>query len=110
MEPVEPIEIEFEVACSPEHAFDTWANKTSAWWPRSHSMTSAPGLVVTFEPRPGGRATEVDISFAGDAAATTVTIVHRGWERLGADAPTWRERNLGGWSGLLPHYRQTASY
>ena len=52
------------------------------------------------------RATEVDISFTGDAAATTVTIVHRGWERLGADAPAWRQRNLGGWSGLLPHYRQ----
>ena len=112
--------IEFEVACSPGHAFDTWANRTSLWWPRSHSMTSAPGLMVTFEPRPGGRifertptgvehdwgevlawepprrlaylwhlgtdrgrATEVDISFAGDADATTVTIVHRGWERLG---------------------------
>jgi uncharacterized protein YndB with AHSA1/START domain len=56
-----------------------------------------------------GRATEVDISFAGDAASTTVTIVHRGWERLGADAPTWRERNLGGWGGLLPHYRQAAA-
>ena len=142
-EPIEPIEIEFEVACSPEHAFDTWANKTSLWWPRSHSMTSAPGLVVTFESRPGGRiyertpdgaehdwgevlawepprrlaylwhlgtdrsrATEVEISFAGDAGGTTVTIVHRGWERLGADAPAWRQRNLGGWSGLLPHYRQ----
>ena len=56
-----------------------------------------------------GRATEVDISFTGDAAATTVTIVHRGWERLGADAPAWRQRNLGGWSGLLPHFRQAAA-
>jgi hypothetical protein len=54
-EPVEPMVIEVEVACSPEHAFDTWANRTSLWWPPSHSMTSAPGLVVTFEPRPGGR-------------------------------------------------------
>jgi hypothetical protein len=54
-EPIEPIEIQFEVACSPWHAFDTWANKTSLWWPPSHSMTSAPGLVVTFESRPGGR-------------------------------------------------------
>jgi uncharacterized protein YndB with AHSA1/START domain len=142
----EPIQIEFEVACSPGHAFDTWANRTSLWWPPSHSVSSAPGLMVRFEPRPGGRifertpqgvehdwgevlawepphrlaylwhlgsdrgrATEVDISFAGDAAATTVTIVHRGWERLGADAPTWRERNLGGWGGLLPHYRQAAA-
>jgi hypothetical protein len=33
---------------------------------------------------------------------------HRGWERLGPDAAAWRERNLGGWSGLLPHFRQAA--
>jgi uncharacterized protein YndB with AHSA1/START domain len=52
------------------------------------------------------RATEVDISFSG---GTTVTITHRGWERLGADAPAWRQRNLGGWSGLLPHFRQAAA-
>ncbi|HEV3014880.1 MAG TPA: SRPBCC domain-containing protein, partial [Actinomycetota bacterium] len=114
--------------------------------PPSHSMTSAPGLVVTFESRPGGRiyertpdgtehdwgevltwepprrlaylwhlgsdrsrATEVDISFTGDVTATTVTIVHRGWERLGADAAAWRQRNLGGWGGLLPHYREAVA-
>jgi hypothetical protein len=57
-EPVEPIEIQFEVACSPAHAFDTWTSRTSTWWPRSHSMTSSPGLEVTFEPRPGGRVFE----------------------------------------------------
>jgi hypothetical protein len=28
-ETIEPIEIQFEVACSPAHAFDTWANRTS---------------------------------------------------------------------------------
>jgi uncharacterized protein YndB with AHSA1/START domain len=55
------------------------------------------------------RATEVDISFTGGDAGTTVTIVHRGWERLGADGLAWRQRNLGGWSGLLPHYRQAAA-
>ena len=33
-----------------------------------------------------------------------VQIEHRGWERLGADGPEWRERNRGGWSTLLPHY------
>jgi uncharacterized protein YndB with AHSA1/START domain len=54
-------------------------------------------------------ATEVDISFAGDAGGTTVTIIHRGWERLGDDGPAWRQRNLGGWSGLLPHFRQAAA-
>jgi hypothetical protein len=55
------------------------------------------------------RATEVDVSFAGHATATTVTITHRGWERLGADGPAWRQRNLAGWDGLLPHYRQAAA-
>ena len=50
-------------------------------------------------------ATDVDIWFhaVGDAV-TEVEIVHRGWERLGADGARWREGNLGGWSTLLPHY------
>ena len=25
------------------------------WWPHGHSVSAEPGLVVTFEPRPGGR-------------------------------------------------------
>ena len=51
------------------------------------------------------RATEVDISFTGGASATTVTITHRGWERLGAAGPERRQRNRQGWAGLLPHYQ-----
>ena len=50
-------------------------------------------------------ATEVEIAFAPAGDDTTrVTIEHRGWERLGAAAPAKRDRNLRGWSGLLPHY------
>jgi uncharacterized protein YndB with AHSA1/START domain len=143
---MEPIQIEFVVACSPEHAFGTWATRTSQWWPRGHSVSAAPGLEVRFESHPGGRiyertpegvehdwgqvlawepprrlaylwhlgtdrsrATEVDISFVGDPAATTVTIVHRGWERLGADASAWQQRNRQGWAGVLPQYRQAVA-
>jgi uncharacterized protein YndB with AHSA1/START domain len=140
----DPLEIAFSVACPPAHAFDVWATRTSMWWPHGHSVSAAPGLAVTFEPRPGGRiyertpegrehdwgevvawepphrlvylwhlrfdradATEVEITFAPDAArpgATAVTIVHRGWERLGAKGPERRERNQRGWAGLIPHY------
>ena len=53
-------------------------------------------------------ATEVEIRFAperADAATTAVTIVHRGWERLGAKAPERRERNRRGWDGLVPRFR-----
>jgi uncharacterized protein YndB with AHSA1/START domain len=138
---VAPLELRFTVACSPDHAFDTWATKTSLWWPHGHSVSADPELTVTIEPRPGGRifertpagvehewgevldwqpphrlrylwhlrfdradATEVEISFAPAPDGTAVTIVHRGWERLGAKGPDGRARNERGWAGLVPHY------
>jgi uncharacterized protein YndB with AHSA1/START domain len=54
-EPLEPLRIAFDVACSPAHAFATFAERTTLWWPQSHSVTQADGLAVTFEPRAGGR-------------------------------------------------------
>lgn len=54
-------------------------------------------------------ATDVEIRFTpSDDRRTRVEIEHRGWERLGAEAKTWRERNFGGWSTLLPHYLEAA--
>jgi uncharacterized protein YndB with AHSA1/START domain len=136
-----PLELRFTVACAPDHAFATWAERTSLWWPHGHSVSAEPGLTVTFEPRAGGRiyertpdgtehdwgevlawepprrlvylwhlrfdradATEVEITFAPDADGTAVTIVHRGWERLGSKGPERRARNERGWAGLLAHY------
>jgi uncharacterized protein YndB with AHSA1/START domain len=49
-------------------------------------------------------ATDVEISFAPAPEGTAVTIVHRGWERLGAKGPDRRGRNARGWAGLIPHY------
>ena len=143
---MDPLELRFTVGCSPDHAFDMWATRTSLWWPSGHSVSADPGLTVTFEPRPGGRifertpggaehdwgevldwepprrlrylwhlrfdradATEVEIVFAPAAEGTEVTIVHRGWERLGAKGPERRERNRRGWDGLIPHYRQACA-
>jgi hypothetical protein len=45
----------------------------------------------------------VSTTFRPRGEQTLVEIAHRGWERLGADGPDWRERNLDGWSTLLPH-------
>jgi uncharacterized protein YndB with AHSA1/START domain len=55
-------------------------------------------------------ATEVEIRFepAGDGV-TRVEIEHRGWERLGARGPGWRDVNRGGWDGVLPAYRLAAA-
>ena len=78
------------------------------------------GRVVVWEPparlvyswhlrRSSAEATEVEIVFRsiGDDA-TRVEIEHRGWDRLGAEGRTWRDRNGGGWATLLPHYQRAA--
>ena len=45
---------ELTVDCPPEHAWAVWAERTSLWWPATHSVSGAPEAVV-IEPRPGGR-------------------------------------------------------
>lgn len=52
---IDPIIVEFDVRASPGHAFDVWTAKPSMWWPKSHTVTRAPGLTVVFEPFAGGR-------------------------------------------------------
>ena len=49
-------------------------------------------------------ATEVEIRFVAAGEGTRVEIEHRGWEALGAEAESWRDRNHGGWATLLPWY------
>ena len=50
-------------------------------------------------------ATEVEIRFIGRGETSTlVEIEHRGWEALGAEGESWRDRNNGGWATLLPHF------
>lgn len=50
---MEPLRLEFTVACPPERAFALWAEHTSRWWPYGHSVSGEPGLSVVIEP--GGR-------------------------------------------------------
>jgi hypothetical protein len=50
-------------------------------------------------------ATDVEIRFVDLAGGRTrVEIEHGGWDRLGAEGESWRDRNHGGWATLLPHY------
>jgi uncharacterized protein YndB with AHSA1/START domain len=51
----EPIELEFTLRCSPEHAFGVWTGRSATWWPSAHTMSRHPDVVVTFEPFAGGR-------------------------------------------------------
>ncbi|HEY1420267.1 MAG TPA: SRPBCC domain-containing protein [Candidatus Dormibacteraeota bacterium] len=55
---IEPIRRSFVVACSCDHAFDTWTEQASTWWPREHTVSHEPGAKIVFEPRAGGRVYE----------------------------------------------------
>jgi uncharacterized protein YndB with AHSA1/START domain len=52
---IEPLRLSFEVACPAAHAFDTWTQRASMWWPPAHTVTHDPSARVVFEPRAGGR-------------------------------------------------------
>jgi hypothetical protein len=59
---------------------------------------------------PTSDTTDVEIDFVlGEGDTTVVEIEHRGWERLGAQAGAWRDRNRAGWESLLPHLREAAA-
>ena len=45
-EQVPALRMSFEVACSPESAFDTWTRRFAAWWPADHTVSGAPEQVV----------------------------------------------------------------
>jgi uncharacterized protein YndB with AHSA1/START domain len=51
----EPLRLSFDVACDVAHAFSTWTERTSSWWPPSHTVAGELGLQVIFEPVAGGR-------------------------------------------------------
>lgn len=39
----------------PDHAFEVWTTRVSAWWPKGHSASGDPNTRVVLEPREGGR-------------------------------------------------------
>ena len=60
--------------------------------------------------RDRAEATEAEIRFVSlEGDATRVDIEHRGWEVLAAEGQAWRDRNMGGWATLLPHYQRAVS-
>ena len=50
-----PLVVELTVACSVDHAFRTWTEKASTWWPADHTVSGTDGLEVVFERHVGGR-------------------------------------------------------
>ena len=89
---IDPIRLVVELDCPADHALEVWTARIGTWWRRDRAD-----------------ATEVEVRFVPvERSRTRVEIEHRAWERLGAEGKAWRDRNRGGWSTLLPHYRKAA--
>ena len=59
---IEPLRLVFEVKCDQAHAFSLWTEKSSVWWPASHTTRKEKGTAVVFEPYAGGRVYELSPS------------------------------------------------
>ena len=82
----------------------------------AHGVEHDWGVVTAWDPpkrlaylwhlgRDRSEATDVEIRFvARGPDDTRVEIEHQGWERLGATADAWRDRNRIGWETVLPHF------
>lgn len=57
---LEPVVLTIELTCSVEHAFDTYTDNMSAWWPLgSHAVETDKATSCVFEAHEGGRIFEV---------------------------------------------------
>ena len=52
---IEPLEISFTVACTVNHAFETWTRRINLWWPPDHTVSGERDATVVLEPEVGGR-------------------------------------------------------
>jgi uncharacterized protein YndB with AHSA1/START domain len=52
---IEPLRVNLFVDCPPDHAFRTWTERATAWWPPAHTVSHERGASIVFEPRVGGR-------------------------------------------------------
>ncbi len=53
------LSLEFTVAATPAHAFDTWTRRMGTWWPAAKTVSGDPAS-LRIEPDVGGRVVEVD--------------------------------------------------
>ena len=58
MTDLSPITFEYRLACTPKHAFDTYAERIGEWWDPRYTASAETFEDVTIEPGEGGRVYE----------------------------------------------------
>jgi uncharacterized protein YndB with AHSA1/START domain len=89
--------------------FERNARGEESCWGTFVSFAEPTRVVFTWHPGlPPTTSTEVDVRFAPIAAGTSVSLEHRGWERLGERASFVRGLVEGGWSPILARFEALA--
>lgn len=82
--------------------FEIDAAGSESDWGRILEWSPPHGFAMTWHPgRAAGTHQVLELSFKAEAQGTRVTLVHRGWEVLGADAQAKRDDYAGGWEAIL---------
>lgn len=82
--------------------FETDTDGNAVAWGRVVAWDPPARVVFTWHPgRDAALAQEVEVRFEPEGDATRVTLVHRDWQRLGADAARAREGYDEGWGVVL---------
>lgn len=84
--------------------YETKGDERHHWaWVRAWDPPRRFALEWKVNPETAGP-TDVEVSFEPDGDGTRVTLVHTGWERLGAEAAEGRAGYDGGWVLVLGRY------
>jgi uncharacterized protein YndB with AHSA1/START domain len=85
--------------------YERWDDGTEHDWGEILEWDEPHRFVCTWQPnheRPAP--TELEVRFEAVDGATSVTLEHRGWERLGAEGPAQRKDYSSGWAPVLESY------
>jgi uncharacterized protein YndB with AHSA1/START domain len=85
--------------------YEVDADGNRAEWGRILAWDPPARFVCSWYPgRDSDTGQELEVAFQAEADGTHVTLVHTGWERLGAMGPAARTRYEQGWNSVLQRY------
>jgi uncharacterized protein YndB with AHSA1/START domain len=82
--------------------FETDTTGRQSDWGTVLEWSPPHGFAMTWHPgRAASSGQRVELTFAVEGSGTRVTLLHRGWESLGADAQAARESYDRGWASVF---------